>query len=445
MSEEKIDEKKKKKSSGKKDACYYKVKSRYKVWPSAYASGALVKCRKVGAKNWGNKSKNEEIELEEVYLVEDKMDLTPESLEKILRDEGGASGMDPFTKAIDASEEEIKKELKSMKNVGLHEEGDYILEDGKEIIVKKEVVIDEAQEETTIDEKRKKRGKSKKRKKAGTESSKESSLRDWFKRKGAKGSKGGWVDCNAPDGKGGYKSCGRGSGEKRKRYPACRPTPSACKERGRGKSWGKKGSKRKRNEELLRAMVREETQKTIFGQTISEGLAFHIDNDMPIRDNVYRHGTSRYFSLINEARDLWKEGKLNLDQEDVEIMESDLGHFDNFAGKQVPLDFPMMIEESLDEAKKKKKKDPPIGKPKRNTGSGKKYVVYVRNPKTGKIKKITYGDKKGGLEGNWNSAEARKSYAARHRCADKKDRTKAGYWACRAHKDFGNNVPGRFW
>jgi hypothetical protein len=39
----------------KKDACYYKVKSRYKVWPSAYASGALVKCRKKGAKNWGNK------------------------------------------------------------------------------------------------------------------------------------------------------------------------------------------------------------------------------------------------------------------------------------------------------------------------------------------------------------------------------------------------------
>lgn len=39
----------------KKDGCYYKVKRRYKVWPSAYASGALVKCRKKGAKNWGNK------------------------------------------------------------------------------------------------------------------------------------------------------------------------------------------------------------------------------------------------------------------------------------------------------------------------------------------------------------------------------------------------------
>ena len=44
-------------AEGKKDACYHKVKSRYKVWPSAYASGALVQCRKKGAKNWGNKSK----------------------------------------------------------------------------------------------------------------------------------------------------------------------------------------------------------------------------------------------------------------------------------------------------------------------------------------------------------------------------------------------------
>ncbi|MHA1941746.1 MAG: DUF5661 family protein [Candidatus Hodarchaeales archaeon] len=101
----------------------------------------------------------------------------------------------------------------------------------------------------------------KKRKKAGTESSKESSLRDWFKRKGAKGKKGGWVDCNAPDGKGGYKSCGRSKGEKRKRYPACRPTPGACKERGRGKSWGKKGSKKKRNENMQ--LTTEEIKKII--------------------------------------------------------------------------------------------------------------------------------------------------------------------------------------
>ena len=104
--------------------------------------------------------------------------------------------------------------------------------------------------------------KKKKRKKAGSESSKESSLRDWFGRKGAKGKKKGWVDCNAPDGKGGYKSCGRGSDEKRKKYPACRPTPGACKERGKGKSWGKKAKKRK-NEEIhmdLEQIIKEELE-----------------------------------------------------------------------------------------------------------------------------------------------------------------------------------------
>ena len=55
MTEEQFDE-----AAGEKDACYHKVKARYSVWPSAYASGALVKCRKKGAKNWGNKTKKEE-------------------------------------------------------------------------------------------------------------------------------------------------------------------------------------------------------------------------------------------------------------------------------------------------------------------------------------------------------------------------------------------------
>jgi hypothetical protein len=104
-----------------------------------------------------------------------------------------------------------------------------------------------------------------KKKKAGSESSKESSLRDWFGRKGAKGSKKGWVDCNSPDGSGGYKACGRGSGEKRKKYPACRPTPGACKERGKGKSWGKK-AKSKKNEKLymdLEQIIQEELEAVL--------------------------------------------------------------------------------------------------------------------------------------------------------------------------------------
>tara|TARA_E500000331_G_scaffold6173_1_gene6010 strand:+ start:644 stop:1669 length:1026 start_codon:yes stop_codon:yes gene_type:complete len=67
MTEEQFDE-----AAGKKDACYHKVKARYDVWPSAYASGALSKCRKVGAKNWGNKSKKKE-SIEE-YDVENYQD-----------------------------------------------------------------------------------------------------------------------------------------------------------------------------------------------------------------------------------------------------------------------------------------------------------------------------------------------------------------------------------
>ena len=62
---------KKGKGSGSKDACYHKVKSRYSVWPSAYASGALVKCRKVGAANWGN-SRKEEVEYEVNEQMTDK-------------------------------------------------------------------------------------------------------------------------------------------------------------------------------------------------------------------------------------------------------------------------------------------------------------------------------------------------------------------------------------
>lgn len=64
-------------------------------------------------------------------------------------------------------------------------------------------------------------------------------LRTWFKRKGTKGKEGGWVDCNAPDGDGGYKACGREEGEKRAKYPSCRPTPAKCKDKGKGETWGK--------------------------------------------------------------------------------------------------------------------------------------------------------------------------------------------------------------
>jgi hypothetical protein len=64
------------------------------------------------------------------------------------------------------------------------------------------------------------------------------SLHKWFKRSGAPGKEGGWVDCNTcRDGK--CKPCGRKEGEKRAKYPSCRPTPAQCKTKGKGKKWGK--------------------------------------------------------------------------------------------------------------------------------------------------------------------------------------------------------------
>jgi hypothetical protein len=71
---------------------------------------------------------------------------------------------------------------------------------------------------------------------------KKETLRTWFKRKGAPGKTGGWVDCNTcreVDGKIKCKPCGRQKGEKRAKYPSCRPTVSACKQPGKGKKWGK--------------------------------------------------------------------------------------------------------------------------------------------------------------------------------------------------------------
>lgn len=89
-----------------------------------------------------------------------------------------------------------------------------------------------------------------KKRKLTKKASSEGSLRDWFRRRGGGKGKGGWVDCNAPrykkGKKVGYKSCGRQEGEKRSKYPACRPTAAACKDRGKGKKWGKKAARRKK-------------------------------------------------------------------------------------------------------------------------------------------------------------------------------------------------------
>ena len=162
-------------------------------------------------------------------------------------------------------------------------------------------------------------------------------------------------------------------------------------------------------------------------EILSEGLKYHLDNARPLTEHVYRAGSENYFNLWAEARALYTRGILEVQGDDLEIItETDLGHFGMYENQKVPLDF-IFEEQEIDEAEKKKK-NPPIGKPKR--GGSKKFYVYVRNPKTKKIKKVSFGDTTG-LSAKINNPEARRAFAKRHDCANKKDRTKASYWSCR--------------
>jgi len=161
-------------------------------------------------------------------------------------------------------------------------------------------------------------------------------------------------------------------------------------------------------------------------QILSENLQYHVHNKLPLTENTFRYGSRSFLNLWQEARYLYLREIINVSETDQEILtETNLGEYGIFEGKKVPLDLPM--EELLNEAKKKKKKDPPIGKPKR--GGSKAYYVYVRDPKTKKVKKVSFGS--GGLKAKINNPKARQAFAARHKCAQKKDKTKAGYWSCR--------------
>jgi hypothetical protein len=162
-------------------------------------------------------------------------------------------------------------------------------------------------------------------------------------------------------------------------------------------------------------------------EILSEGLKYHIDNSKPLTEHVYRAGSEKYFNLWAEARALYTRNILDFSGDDLEILnETQLGEFGMLEdGTKVPLDFPI-LEENIAEAKNENK---PIGKPMRDSSGGKAYKVYVRDPKTKKIKTVRFGS--GGLKAKINNPKARKAFAARHKCAQKNDKTKASYWSCR--------------
>jgi hypothetical protein len=246
--------------------------------------------------------------------------------------------------------------------------------------------------------------------------------------------------------------------------------------------------------ETLELIFQEDTSKQLqenillTEDKVSKNLQYHLDKEIPLHENAFRYGTEAQLSLFKEVRKLYNEEKLYLNPEDRWLIENtDIGNYGLFEGQFVPLDVPMVEEEtnptdkitmdvplfirmleyaredaktdmdlhdvtekalalstsgatltmanyesiagkSLDEAEYQGK-EVSLGKPKR--GGSKKFFVYVKDGD--KVKKVQFGDTTG-LSTKVNNPKARKAFAARQNCDRKKDRTTPGYWSCNIGK-----------
>lgn len=179
--------------------------------------------------------------------------------------------------------------------------------------------------------------------------------------------------------------------------------------------------------------ILEETDLGNYG--LYEGVKVPLD--MPVEDVEWpQEVSSRYRDVI------FKLVKVMPDRAKYELIDAETGKVFELGGRvfntidQLYKNAEDTIKPQggtqstyLGEVSKSKKKDPPIGKPKRSSSGGKAYVVYVRDPKTKKIKTVRFGS--GGLKAKINNPKARQAFAKRHDCKNKKDRTKPSYWSCR--------------
>ena len=286
-------------------------------------------------------------------------------------------------------------------------------------------------------------------------------LATWFgtkkKKKGSKQPQGPWVNiCRKKKG-GGHPACGRDDSDKGG-YPVCRAKSvasnmsqsakdSACrrkrdKEKNDGKSGKgqspspikvkgykpKKRKSKKKNESVnINRMV-----LSNYDVMISEGLQYHLDNQIPLNENVYRYGSEEYFNLINEVRSLYKESNIDLSLLDEELVKQSIGDKGVYEGKDVWLNFPME-EVRLYEAKHNGR-EVSLNSPKKTGSQNYVYVTGCLKDKS-KVKKITYGS---AMKDKLKDPDRRKAFAARHGCEglSLKDKCTKKYWACRKPKDF---------
>ena len=181
---------------------------------------------------------------------------------------------------------------------------------------------------------------------------------------------------------------------------------------------------------------------------ISEGLRYHINHKVGVDRNIFRPGSDSFFRLFREVRSLHQLGLYSLNESEVElIVDMNIGEFGVYEGEIVPLDFPMLYEEDITEAKYKGR-DVKLGAKGAKRSKGGRAYVYVNSGKknkdgTIKVKKVSFGSSLPDAMGDSPAhKKRRKSLGDRHNCADKKDKTKPGYWACRATKMFGRNIAG---
>lgn len=160
---------------------------------------------------------------------------------------------------------------------------------------------------------------------------------------------------------------------------------------------------------------------------VSTELKYHIENKLSLTNNIFRYYSEKYFNLINEVRDLYNSGSIELNEEDRLMIESDTGLVFFDGDEEIFLDAPFIEEEEQLSEAKHRGKNVNLNKPFRTSGGPKKFAVYVKTPK-GNIKKVSFGDP--GLKVKNANKKAAKSFRARHRCDQKKDRTTAGYWSC---------------
>jgi hypothetical protein len=186
--------------------------------------------------------------------------------------------------------------------------------------------------------------------------------------------------------------------------------------------------------EIIKEALQEHLDKSLILKSravVSEALQYHIDNGLTLTNNIFRAYSEGYFDLVNEVRELWEDGLIKLNEEDTLMVESDLGKRIKIGEEIVYLDAPFVSEtwtdeEVLEEAKHRGK-NVKLGKPFRTSGGPKKFAVYVKS-KSGGVKKVSFGDPN--LRVRNKNKGAAKSFRARHKCDQKKDRTTAGYWSC---------------